>query len=262
MLSVKRCGHHLPKGVAMTLKYLPILAIAMTTATVANAQEFVGGEVGLSYSMLTDSDLETSGIQLNGSVEISVNRELSVQGDISHTDGEIGGLSGDISSIGLHGIYHANENASFGAYLGSESSDGADATFYGVEAGYGAGNTRFDGYFGVTAVDSGDPTIGNLDVNQLGFSVGYAVTDSISMTGRYDRIRFTDALTAQRYGIGAELQASQSISIGTEVGILEGSVLGLSGDESYANVTATYNFGAQRGATFESRGLLSTILGF
>ena len=231
----------------------------------AMAQTFSGGDVTLGYAGLTDSDLSTSGVSLMASGEVALSRELSVQGDFGYTNGEIGGFDGDILSLAAHGIYNASANASFGVYLGQDSSDGESVTFYGVEGGYGYNQFKLDGYFGVTAIDSGPVLgggLGDVDLNQLGVSATMLVNDRFTITGRYDRIRLTDAINANRLGAGVGTTIGNDIALGAEIGRIEGEVVGFSDDATYANVSATYTFGGPRGATFDQRGIANTLLGF
>lgn len=242
------------------------MATAMIfTGTFAMSQAVTGGDVSIAYAGLTDTDLDTSGFTLSTSAEIALARDFAVQGDFSYTDGEVAGFSGDILSLGAHAIYHANAQASFGAYYGQDSSDGEDLTFYGVEGGYEQDQLQFSGYFGLSAVDSGPVGItglGDIDLNQFGLAVSYDINPIVALNGRYDQIRFTDAAKVSRLAAGVATDVGYNVNLAAEIGRIEGDLLGTSGDETYASATATYTFGAERGATFAAKGLTQTIFGF
>jgi len=80
--------------------------------------------------------------------------------------------------------------------------------------------------------------------------------------GRYDDVAFSDLVSANRVGFGVNYALTSQFGVSAEVGKLTGEVVGFSEDETYANVSASYTFGAERGATFESRGLSDALLGF
>lgn len=241
------------------------VGLALLSTNAMAQATFSGGEVSLGYAALTDSDLETSGFNLGLSGEISLGREFALQGDISYTDGKIGGFKGDNTTVAVHGIYHANENASFGLYYGQDRSEGEHIAFYGTEGGYENGPLELSGYFGVAAVDSGDfddGGLGNIDFNQHGIAAAYQVNDTFAVTGRYDQIHWTEAFSVNRLGLGIDAAVAANIGVAAEFGRIEGNLGDGSADENYANLTATYTFGAKRGATFDTRGLLHTVLGF
>ncbi|MCF7700509.1 hypothetical protein [Loktanella sp. M215] len=250
----------------MNTNFCAIIGMVLTfCGSQSYGQTFSGGDISLGYAGLTDSDLKTSGYALNASGEAALTRELSVQGDFGYTNGEIGGFDGDILSLAAHGIYNASENASFGIYVGQDSSDGDSIKFYGVEGGYGYNQIKVDGYFGVTAIDSGpfiDGGVGDVDLNQIGMSATFMVNDIFTVSGRYDRIRLTDAIGANRIGAGVGATLRNDFELAAEVGRIEGDVFGYSDNATYANVSATYSFGGPRGATFEQRGIAKTLLGF
>jgi len=112
-----------------------LFVVMATAASPGMAQSLTGGEISLGYSALTDEDLETSGTQLGISAEIALSREFALQGDVSYLDGEVIGFDGDETSLGLHAIYHANEQASFGYFFGQDRSEGEKSDFYGAKAG-------------------------------------------------------------------------------------------------------------------------------
>ncbi len=243
------------------------------SATMAMSQSLTGGDVTIGYAGLTDSDFDTSGYNVGASGEMAFAREFAAQGDFSYTDGDVFGFSGDTVALAGHGIYHANENASFGLYYGQEYSDGDRVKYYGVEGGYGYEQLKVEGYFGVTAVDVGQyfdltddaaagAIIGDIDLNQFGVSAAYSVNPMFSVTGRYDQIRFTEALQLSRLGAGVAADVGNNIGLSAEVGRLTADVVGYSDDATYANIGGTYTFGASRGATFGRRDSAHTVMGF
>ncbi|MEH6653194.1 hypothetical protein [Loktanella salsilacus] len=242
-------------------------------ATAAASQSLTGGDVTATYGGLTDSDYDASGYNLSASGEIGFDRVFALQGDLSYTDTDLGLLSSDTIAFTGHAIYHANEFASFGMYYGQESSDGDDLKYYGVEGGYEATQLKVEGYFGISAIDLGDAfagtdfaadgaIIGDFELNQAGVQVAYDVNEMFTVMGRYDQIHFTDALSFDRIGAGVSADLGNNIGLSAELGRLSTDLAGLSDDVTYANIGATYTFGAERGATFGARDSAHTLTGF
>ncbi|WP_394152431.1 hypothetical protein [Loktanella salsilacus] len=242
-------------------------------ATAAASQSLTGGDVTATYGGLTDSDLDVSGYNLAASGEIGFDRVFALQGDLSYSDTDLGLFSSDTIAFTGHAIYHANEFASFGMYYGQESSDGDDLKFYGVEGGYEAQQLKVEGYFGISSVDLGEAyagtelaeagaIIGDFELNQAGVQVGYDVTEMFTVMGRYDQIHFTDALSYDRFGAGVAADLGNNIGLSAEIGRLNVDLAGLSEGVTYANIGATYTFGAERGATFGARDSAHTLTGF
>ncbi|SEQ24596.1 hypothetical protein SAMN05428995_103346 [Loktanella sp. DSM 29012] len=242
------------------------LIVPLFAATGVMAQSLTGSDLSIGYTTATDSDLDSSGLTLGGSAEFAASRELAFQGDLSYTDGEVFGLDGDILSLAGHAIYHANELASFGAYYGIDSDGSDDIAYYGVEAGYDLPRGDVEGYFGLTAVDAGQfdgIDLGDIDLNQYGASVSFDITETFAVSGRYDNLRFSDVASVDRFGLGLGASLGNGFGVSAELGRQSIDIVALGDDnQTYANVTASYTFGAERGATFDRRGLAHTILGF
>ncbi|MCA1775811.1 MAG: hypothetical protein LC676_09440, partial [Loktanella sp.] len=226
-----------------------LFVVMATAASPVMAQSLTGGEISLGYSALTDEDLETSGTQLGISAEVAVSREIALQGDVSYLDGEVVGFEGDETSLGLHAIYHANEQASFGYFFGQDRSEGEKSDFYGVEGGFEGDNFNLEGYFGVSQIEIGTVEgldVGELDLNRFGILASYDLTPAFTLMGRYDDVAFSDLVSANRLGLGVNYAVTSQFGVSAEVGKLTGEVVGFSEDETYANVTASYTFGSRQ----------------
>ncbi len=245
-------------------KYGAVVALCLTPFA-ATAQSLTGGEVSLGYSALTDSDLETEGVRLDGSVEMALSREFAVQFDLGYTEGDLFGLSGDTTTYAIHAVYHANEQASFGYYIGRENSDAGDSNYFGVEGGYEKDALQFAGYFGVNRADAYFGTaVGDVEVDatQYGLGMTYQLAGGAVLGANFDNTRLTDQFQLTRYGIGAGFEVTEQVLIEAEVGKLDAELAGFGADETYASVSATFNFGAGRGATFDRRDPIGQFGGF
>ena len=242
---------------------------ALLLAGPAAAQQFVGGTAALGY--VTTDEADADGYDLSLSGETAFSRQISVQGDLNYARIDIDDGSGDIGSVGLHAIYRANEFASFGVFAGNDrlnTDAGSDsASYYGVEGGYGANNVKMSGYMAVSTLDASaiDTGLGidEIDLTRLGFNVAYLASARATVTARYDQVRFTDGLSANRIGLGVDTAVAPNVDLSIEVGQIDLDLLGYGGDDTYASATVTYSFGAQeRGTTFAQRGLVTSLLGF
>ncbi|MGL5012193.1 MAG: porin [Paracoccaceae bacterium] len=238
------------------MKILGVAALAALMPTVSVAFEFTGGNVELSYSLLTeDSDLDR--LDLGGSLEFGITRNFAVQADLAFTEFGASGLS--LTSFGLHGIYHASESTSVGLFLGQEQAESggtsANENFIGVEVGYEVQAFDIEAYYAKADSDLTDGSV-------AGASGSYAINDAFSVGLALDRLD-ADATSVTALTLRGGYAVTPATQLFAEVGnaSIDGAAAG-SVDSAFISLGATVNFGAERGATFERRSLLGTIPGF
>lgn len=235
----------------------PILATAAIAALLpvsAVAFEMTGATVGLSYSQLTeDSNLDR--VDLGGSLEFGFSRDFGVQADLGFA--QFGASDLDLTSIALHGIWHASEVSSLGFFLGRDDAeigdDDASQSYLGIEVGYGEGGFDAEAYFAVADSDGGSGTA-------AGVALDWGLTPVFGLGVTIDRLSSDDAdLTA--FALRGSYDVTPQAEIYAEVGTMDASAGGLSADSAFVGIGAEVNFGAARGATFDRRSLLGAIPG-
>lgn len=227
-----------------------VIGATFLFSNAALAGEISGGSIGLSYSSFTeDSDFSRIGVE--GSIEYAFNRDFSVQGDLAFQN--FGESDLDSTTFGAHGIYHVNDDTSLGAFFMREDVDDGDGNFYGIEGGYETGQVEFEGYAGNFDGDGDNATI-------LGISGRYEFSNALGLTGSFDQID-GDGVELSRYGVKLDRDVSPTLNLFVEVGSADVEAGGLSGSETFVGLGGKIVFGAERGATFEQRGLTRLIPG-
>ncbi len=249
------------------MKSLAISAVTLgVAATGAFAQSFSGGEVSLDYSTYTDGP-DDGAVTLSGSAELAITREFGMQVDLSYTNtGEIFGMtdtSQEATSIVLHGIYNINASSSAGLFYGLERNDLEDGDdtasentdFVGIELGYEVGTVAFEIYYA-------KPLDEIIDTASLyGISGAYTLSDAFAITGDADRLS-DDAVSLTSVAVGVEYTAYPGITLDAEVGSANIDTGVFDSSETFIGLGATYTFGAERGATFDNRGLTKLLPDF
>lgn len=231
-------------------KILTLAVVAGLCAPAAQAFELVGGTVGLDYSSFlgSDSNDETRSA-LSGAFEFGIARSVSIQTDIT-----LAGFNAtdiNATTFALHGIYHAGESSSFGAFIGRDSVDGGnDLDFIGVEAGFATGAFGGEIYIAKADGDGADPTL-------FGLKGVYTLAPAIDLGARFDRIS-ADDLDLNRLSLTGEYKPMPELGLTAEIGSAE--VEG-AGSEAFAGIGVKFNFGARQGTAFEKRSVINLIPG-
>jgi len=230
-----------------TLSFVAAISAAIFAQS-ALAGEVTGGAIGLDYSAFSEDSAGTVDKQtLWGSVEYGFARDFSVQGDLAFA--KFGATDLDASNVTLHGIYHLDDATSFGAFIGRDKLESEGLTFYGVEAGREFGTFDGEAYLGY-AEDEGDS--GTL----FGLSGMYNATESFGFGMDYDRldVEGSDITTV---ALTTEYRMDRLV-LSAEIGQAD---LDGFGSESYFGLGARMTFGADRGTTFNRRGVVNFIPG-
>jgi len=228
-----------------------LLGVSLTVAQTANAVEVTGGSINLYYSGFTD-ETDVSNFGIEGSMEIGFTQAFSAQLDLSHND--FGATNIGVGGYGAHAIWHLDPATSFGAYYGREDFEGADLDNYGVEAGYETAAWEFEGYLG--RLDDG----GNKST-AFGVSGRYLFQNDLGLTGYYDDAGLGDEVDISRVGIKLDRDVAPNLNLFLEVGSGRLEASGASISEPYLGIGGKLVFGAERGATFEQRGLARILPG-
>ncbi|NUH66206.1 hypothetical protein HTT03_13005 [Sulfitobacter sp. S0837] len=229
---------------------LTLTAALTLGAGTAQAIEVTGGSVGLSYSAFAD-DTDFNRWGLEGAMELGFTRDFSMQIDAAYHDFDWTDI--DSTLLGLHGIYHMNDATSFGVFFTREDAEGAEADILGVELGHEVQDWEFEGYLADVDTDAGDATLG-------GVLARYEMSEGFGLTGSYDRGE-ADGNDLSRFAIRLDRDVSMTTNLFVEVGSAKADVAGARGSEPFVGLGGTMNFGADRGTTFNQRGLARLIPG-
>ena len=242
-------------------------ALLGCAASGALAQGFTGAEVSLGYSTFT-GDYEGDALNLGGSGEFALTRQIGVQLDFGYTDfGEVNGVDdSDLSALNftLHAVYTINESGSVGLFYGREeltADDGTDeasdsSDFVGVELGYAFDAVSFEMYYAKALDELID------DAAIYGVSGAFDVNGLFEVTADYDRVDSGSDIDASSASVGIAYEVLPNITLEGEIG--SAGFVTDRGDltETFVGIGATYTFGAEGGATFDRRGLAREVPGF
>ncbi len=235
----------------MKLPSIALCGAAILYAQSAQAVEVTGGSIGLSYSAFTeDTDISRFGIE--GSVEVGFNRNISLQFDIGHDKLNATGV--DSTTLGLHGIYHVDDQTSLGAFYTREDISGSDVDIVGIEGGFDTGQMEYDAYMA-----NADSVIGNGTL--LGIAGRYEFANGLGLSGAYDSLDVS-VVDLSKITVKLDRDVAENANLFLEVGTGKANVVGITGSEFFVGVGGKITFGADRGATFERRGVAKLLPGF
>lgn len=230
-------------------------ALAATLLVVASpaAAQVTGGQIGLSYASPSDGD-DRDFTEYFGGIEYAFGRNFAIAGNIKGFDFEDGGTN--FVNATVHGIYHLNEETSFGVFFArdavgtsdlTDSSDSGD--LYGIEAGTEFGSFEGQAYIGDIEDDG---TI-------FGASGKYNFASSLAAIGSFDLASFDD-LDFTDVNIGIEYTITGGPAIYGTVGQRDVDADGAGSiDSTYFEIGASVSFGAERGTTFDSRSVFDAF---
>ncbi|MGB5864118.1 MAG: porin [Sulfitobacter sp.] len=224
--------------------------LGLVGAGSASAMEVTGGSVKLSYSAFVD-DTSVSKLGLEGSIEFGFNQNFALQADLAHQS--LNETDIDSNAFGLHGIYHLDDATSFGAFYVREDIESVDVDIIGIEGGYETGLLEFEGYLGKADVEDEDVTL-------FGISARYELANEVGLTGSFD-LADQGLIEVSRFGLKLDRDVSANLNLFVEVGSAELDIAGFSDDELFVGIGGKISFGADRGATFEQRGLARLLPG-
>lgn len=210
----------------------------------AMAQSLVGGSISYEYRKYEDQQSHGA-LAMSG--ELALSRNFSIQGDLGYqlVGRGAGGSLRYSSSAALHGIYHINNNASVGAFVG-RTFTGNGATIYGLEVG--GENGQFHGEAAVSWVDS------TFDSTSFELDLGYDLTEQLTVRGGliYSDVKNSGSLRVTE--LGADYAFNDSFSIGGSFGArTQDNKTAPDVTQNYFALTAEMKVGSSRGATFERR---------
>lgn len=208
------------------------------------AQGFSGGELTIDAYSYSESD-DSGNVSYSAALEYALNRQFSLAADIGIYDFSL--LDESVNTLTIHSVYHLSDQASLGFFTGFDELAGETSSFYGIEGGYEVGQFEMEGH--LTVYDnSANTTI-------LGASGAYEITQSISAIGALGFGDFDDE-DVTRISAGAEYEFASGPSVYAEIGNLS---LG-DEDSGFIGIGASVQFGADRGTTFDRRGVFATLL--
>lgn len=222
-----------------------VLTAVIITAipSFALAQGFSGGELTIDATGFNEGD-DPSAVNYSGALEYSINRNISIAGDVSVYDYSL--LDDTITNVTIHGIYHLSDQISVGAFIGRDSSDGDGSSFFGLEGGFEAGQIGVEGYF-ATYDDSDNSTVLGISGNyQFGPSIAAIADLGFGSIGNEDYTRIS---------AGAEYSFAGGPSVYAEFGNISSD----SFDSEFIGLGAKIEFGAARGTTFDRRSAFDTL---
>ena len=234
----------------MTPKTAITAAVLALLTQPAFAQGITGGQLGIQYETPLDGS-DFGGTSYNAAIEYAITRQFSVSADYSSYSTDA--FTTNPSSLTLHGIFHMDDNASFGVFVGQDSRSGDEAELYGLEGG-----TEFMGgeVAGYAAMINGDS-----DGTMFGVDGVYGWRDGISFIGNAGVVSVNDK-SVRRFAIGGTYAMTEGPELYGEIGSLTADDSGVSDSQTFIGLGARINFGAQRGTTFQERSVFEVLSGF
>jgi len=236
----------------MTNKTAIMAAVLAVFAAPVVAQGITGGQLGIEYAAPFDGT-DLGGTSYNAAIEYAITRQFSVSADFSSYS--IEAFEENSSSLTLHGIFHMDDNASLGVFIGQdrEGDSGGDARLYGLEGGTEFMGGEVSGY--AAFID------GASDGTMFGLDGAYGWRDGISFTGNASILNQDDS-NIRRVAIGGAYAMAEGPEFYGELGNLAAEDGSISSNQAFIGLGARINFGAQRGTTFKERSLFETAAGF
>ena len=233
------------------IRYFPALLCAtLSIPSTAAAFEVTGGQLTFGTSAFTD-DTSFNRIGVEGAVEFAFNKSFGMQAELGYNKGNESGY--DSVNVGLHLLYHLDDNNSFGAFVVNEAAEGEDLQLYGVEFGIEANAIDYEGYYAKVETD-----IGSTDM--FGFAVNYEFSNGLGLTGSYDNIG-DSGIEASRLALKLDRDVTDSLNLYVEAGKGKIDVFGADVSDPFIGLGGTVTFGAERGTTFDIRGIARKLPG-
>jgi len=223
---------------------------ALALAQNAFAAEVTGGNLEIRHSAFTDQT-SLSSTSFTGSMEVGFTRAFALQFDLGMY--KLNAINETGRNAAIHAVYHVNETASLGFFLGNDDIAGS-ANIYGIEGGFELPGVDVELYLA-------DETDSGASATLFGVDLHHDFGNNFGITGTLDRADFGSGVDLTRLKIGVNYDLSPTSEIYGELGSLNASAMGLSGSEAFVGIGARINFGAARGTTFKRRGLLELIPG-
>jgi hypothetical protein len=230
---------------------------ALTLCTTgAMAQGFTGGSVDLSYSgFANDDDREFDMAKFDAAGQFAITNEISFAGNLTVRNSDA--LGEAITGLFVHGIYNVSPDVSLGLFAGQETTEFYDITTYGGEVAYVSGSMETQAFIGSSEILGDDLTI-------LGVAGRYGFGNGLSATGSFERVDARDTdLSANVLEVGAEYALGNGAAVYANFGNAQLNFMGISNDENFLRIGATFNFGPDGGTTFDRRSFIDAypILG-
>lgn len=242
----------------MKTPFLCAACAAVVMSGAAYAGEITGGSVGLEYGGFTSNDYDDlDKTTLSGSVEYGFDSNFSVQGDLAI--GKFGYLDSYANSITLHGIYHADDTAALGFFVGRDSLNGEDFDFdfYGLEAKLARGPISGQVYIASSDISSSLLGSGSYNSTLMGIGLSYEAAPNVTLGASYDHF---DLFTYEAWR--AQLEGEyriNNIALTAQIGTAKIDDLDFS--EPYFGVGVRFDFGSNGRPTFDRRGALEVLPG-
>ncbi len=230
---------------------------SLLLAGAAHAVEVTGGYLDLGYSTFTDSDLGDV-FNLNGAGELAFARAFSAQLDLGAY--RFQDLGETATNWTLHGNWHTSGAASFGAFYGQEDIDNVDFEFYGLEAGFDAGEAEIEGYLARHELSD----FSDVDGTLFGISATTDLNDQWQLAASFDRVdNLLNALDYNLFAVTANYAAGANAQVYGKLGVahISSPIVSGSTNEAYIGVGVRVNLGNERGTTFGRRGVLARLPG-
>lgn len=235
----------------MKSAFFACVSAALCTVTSVNAMEVTGGSIELKYSAFTN-ETDFDRLSIEGSVEVGFSQNFSLQIDLGHRD--FGASDIDATNYALHGIYHVNEALSLGAFVGRDDIEDADVDVYGIEAGYEVGTWDFEGYLASLEAEGEDELL-------IGLGGRYEFASGLGLSLGFANIGDNDLIDVTTTALKIDKDVNPNFNLFAEIGTVTVDVTGQDETEPFVGIGAEFVFGAERGATFEQRGLSRLLPG-
>ncbi|WP_299699189.1 hypothetical protein [uncultured Tateyamaria sp.] len=235
------------------MKYVlsAVLGVTLPIASAAQAVEITGGSVQLKYSAFTE-ETDLNRVNLEGSMEIGFTQSFSTQIDLGHNS--FGETNLDGTNFGLHGIYHLNDTTSLGVFYTREDVEDVDVDIFGIEAGLEMGAFELEGFLGQLDAENEDETI-------FGFEGRYELNSGIGLSLGYEDVGSSSTANVATTTLRVDRDVTSNLNLFAEIGSTSFDTNIGDADETFVGIGGRYVFGAERGATFNQRGLLRILPG-
>ena len=232
------------------MRKLAMIAVVALAPGATLAQGTVNGaELGFAWSGFLANDVRAANnLSLQGALEYGFTPTFAAQLDLAQHHYTYSNDEG--GNVTLHAIGHVGQATALGGFLGHEWIDGDHLEHYGLEAKHEFGLIGVEGY---TAWIENDTT----DASIIGLSGSYAMTDALSLGGRFETIDTEGGTDTTALDATLAYAMPRGVTLDGSVGLIDGNKM---------DTEVTFGFGIRttlggNGVTFGRRGVQELIPG-
>ncbi len=248
----------------MSHKIFSAAVILAVAATPSFSQSLNGATISGNVNVFDDDSYDATNSALKAGAELGLSRDFAISGNLAVYNSDEVDETG--TNVTLHGLYMISPTTALGVYVASDDDGGANYEHFGVEAGFGSPQGRFEFYYG--AVD-GLSDSSSIDTSIAGISFEFEVARNFALMLNSQAVTFSDdfndSVTLGTTAIGGRYTFDNGPSIYAEIGQLgatasiDGDLFVSENDSNFFAIGAEMTFGRSSGTLMSNRSVFEAI---